>query len=158
MDSILALLLLAGSCVFFLLHRSLLQGTFCLSVAAGCIGALVGNAALWQCLLIFAGSYVLLAVVALIFLWTICALVDLDKPQEHDSKFYRSVMYLYIEALITLVRVKLETRGLENTPKALFGGVQPFVHRRSGHCAALLPEKSAGIPDQEGKLFHAHYQ
>ena len=65
MDSILALLLLAGSCVFFLLHRSLLRGIFCLSVAAGCIGALVGNAALWQCLLIFAGSYVLLAVVAL---------------------------------------------------------------------------------------------
>ena len=40
MDSILALLLLAGSCVFFLLHRSLLRGIFCLSVAAGCIGAL----------------------------------------------------------------------------------------------------------------------
>ena len=117
MDSILALLVLAGSCAFFLLHRSLLRGIFFVSVAAGCIGALVGKAGLWQCLLIFAGSYVLLAVVALAFLWTICALVDLNKPQEHDSKFYRSVMHLYIEALITLVRVKLDTRGLENIPK-----------------------------------------
>lgn len=73
--------------------------------------------ALWILPVLFAGIYLVLALIALAFLWLVCALVDLNKPQEHDSKFYRSVMYLYIEALISLVGVRLHTRGLEKTPK-----------------------------------------
>ena len=66
---------------------------------------------------VFAGIWLGLAIIALAFLWIVCALVDLDKPQEEDDPVYRSIMYVYIEALMNLVLVRLHTRGLENTPK-----------------------------------------
>ena len=66
---------------------------------------------------LFAGIFLALALLALGFLWVVCAVVDLKKPQEEDSRFYRSVMHVYIEALIQLVLVRLHTKGLENTPK-----------------------------------------
>ena len=66
---------------------------------------------------LFVGIFLALALLDLGFLWAVCALVDLNKPQEEDSRFYRSVMHVYIEALIQLVLVRLHTKGLENTPK-----------------------------------------
>ena len=66
---------------------------------------------------LFVGIFLALFLLAIAFLWAVCALVDLDKPQEEDSRFYRSVMHVYIEALIQLVLVRLHTKGLENTPK-----------------------------------------
>ena len=73
--------------------------------------------ALWLLPVLFAGIYLGLMLAAFLFLCLLCALVDLEKPQEHDSSFYRAVMHLYIEALIPLVGLKIETRGLEKTPK-----------------------------------------
>ena len=73
---------------------------------------------LWVLPALFVGVYLVLFLAALAFLCIVCALVDLKKPQEEDSKFYRAVMYVYIEALISLVRVRLHTQGLEKTPKA----------------------------------------
>ena len=52
------------------------------------------------------------------YLWLICLFVDQDKPREEDSPFYRRMMHLYIEALITLVGLKVEVSGLEKTPKS----------------------------------------
>ena len=72
---------------------------------------------LWLLPVLFAGFWLVLALLAFGFLCLICALVDLNKPQEHDSKFYRSAMYVYIEALVSLVMVRLHTKGLEKTPK-----------------------------------------
>ena len=72
---------------------------------------------LWMAVLAFAGAWLALFLLAFGFLCLICALVDMDKPQETDSKFYRAVMYIYIEALISLVRVRLHTQGLEKTPR-----------------------------------------
>ena len=60
---------------------------------------------------VFAGIWLGLAIIALAFLWIVCALVDLDKPQEEDDPVYRSIMYVYIEALMNLVLVRLHTRG-----------------------------------------------
>ncbi|MBR1972025.1 MAG: 1-acyl-sn-glycerol-3-phosphate acyltransferase [Oscillospiraceae bacterium] len=75
------------------------------------------DAALWLLPVMFCGAYAVLFLLAFLFLCAVCAVVDLDKPQEHDSKFYRTVMHLYIEALISLVRLKVEVSGLEKTPK-----------------------------------------
>ena len=73
---------------------------------------------LWLLPLVFLGIWLVLALLALGFLWLVCLPVDLEKPQaEHDSKFYRTIMYPYVEALMTLVGVRLHTRGLEKTPK-----------------------------------------
>ena len=73
--------------------------------------------ALWMLPVLFVGLYLGLCLLALAFLGIVCALVDLDKPQGPDDPFYRRVMYLYIEALITLVRCRLHTKGLEKTPQ-----------------------------------------
>lgn len=75
------------------------------------------DTALWLLPVFFAGFYLLGLLLAFLFLWICCAAVDLDKPQEEDSKFYRTLMYPYIEALISLVGVRLHTKGLEKTPK-----------------------------------------
>ncbi len=72
---------------------------------------------LWLLPVYFAGFFLLLTALALAFLVIVCALVDLDKPQEKDSRVYRAIMYVYIEALMNLVLVRLHTKGLEKTPK-----------------------------------------
>lgn len=72
---------------------------------------------LWVLPVSFCGYFLVLFLLAFGFLALICKLVDQEKPQERDSKFYRAAMYIYIEALISLVLVRLHTRGLENTPR-----------------------------------------
>ena len=66
---------------------------------------------------LFALLYLVGMGIAFVFLWFCCKAVDMETEPEEDSKFYRAMMYLYIEALISLVLVKLHTRGLEKTPK-----------------------------------------
>lgn len=65
---------------------------------------------------LFLGCYVGLLLLAFLFLWGVCALVDQEKPQETDSRFYRRMMDIYIEALVTLVGVKIQPEGLEKVP------------------------------------------
>ena len=96
---------------------SLLFGILGISMIAASAMELLWGAPLWLCLAGFAGCAVLLAGLAVLFLALVCALVDLEKPQERDSRFYRAVMHLYIAALIPLVRLEVRTRGLEKTPK-----------------------------------------
>ena len=112
---LISLAVIALAALLFVLRRSLLRGILCAAAAAGAFSVLAGLPG-WQGLLVFAGSWVGLVLLALAFLAVVCALVDLNKPQEHDSKFYRTVMDLYIEALISLVWVRLEARGLEKIP------------------------------------------
>ena len=75
------------------------------------------DVAVWLIPVFFAGCYLILAALALLFLWAACKAVDMEKPQEEDSPFYRAMMYIYIEALVTLVGARIHTRGLENTPR-----------------------------------------
>ena len=72
---------------------------------------------LWVLPLYFALSYAELFILALALLFVMCKLVDLDKPQEKDSKFYRFMMYLYVDALITIFKAKVHSSGLEKTPR-----------------------------------------
>ena len=65
---------------------------------------------------LFLGFWLGMLLIAFLFLCVICAVVDLDKPQEHDSKFYRKAMSVYIEALKSLVGLKITTQGLEKIP------------------------------------------
>ena len=87
-----------------------------LSVLAAAVVLLTGGGLLWA-VAAAAGCFLGLLALALVFLWAICRAVDLDKPQEEDSPFYRKTMYLYIELLMGLVKLRMTTRGLENTPK-----------------------------------------
>ena len=83
-------------------------------IAAILFGCL--DAALWMIPVFFAASFLALTLLAFGFLCLICALVDMDKPQETDSKFYRTVMYIYIEALISLVLARVHATGMEKVP------------------------------------------
>lgn len=94
----------------------LLTGIAAASVVIAALLMAFGVVDLIQAVLVFAGSYLGLLLLATAFLGLMCLAVDLSKPQEHDSKFYRRMMDVYIEALIRLVGIRLRTRGLEQTP------------------------------------------
>lgn len=72
---------------------------------------------LWLLPVSMIGGFLLLVMLAFLFLVAICAVVDPDMPQEKDSKFYRTVANLYIEAILTFARIHVEIKGLEKTPK-----------------------------------------
>ena len=72
---------------------------------------------LWMVPVLFVLIYAVLFVIAVAFLLILCALTDTTTPQEEDSPFYRFVMNLYIEAMMQTVGMKVETAGLEKTPK-----------------------------------------
>lgn len=95
----------------------LLNGIVLISVVAAGVFHLQRAPEPWVTLLFFVGVNLALMALAFGFLMAVCAAVDLSKPQERDSRFYRRVMYLYIEALISLMGVRLHTEGLEKTPK-----------------------------------------
>lgn len=100
----------------------LLGGICAVSVLAAvliCIanGSFLNLQFLWLLPVSFAGSYAVLLIAAVGFLWLMCAFVDPRKPQEKDSRFFRCLMHPYIEALITIVGLRIRTKGLENVPK-----------------------------------------
>ena len=66
----------------------------------------------------FVGSFLGLVVLAFLLLWFLCAIVDQKKPQEKDSKFYRTMLHLFVDAILPLARVTIKTQGLEKTPKS----------------------------------------
>ena len=72
---------------------------------------------LWMLPSVFAGGFILQAGVVFGILLIACAVVDPDKPQEKDSKFYRIMAGMCIEAILMFARVRVETKGLEKTPK-----------------------------------------
>lgn len=110
---VLVILVAAG----FLRRPTLLFGIFGVALLVASAVDLFTAAPVWGSLLAGFGCWAVLMGLAFGFLVFVCKLVDLERPQEHDSKFYRTVMNIYIEALISLVMVRLHTRGLEKTPK-----------------------------------------
>ena len=72
---------------------------------------------LWVLPTSFLGTFVALAALSLGFLCLCSALVDTKKPQEKDSWFYRSLIYLFADAGILLMGVRVHTTGFEKLPK-----------------------------------------
>ena len=89
-----------------------------LAAAMACIGGNAGLHSLWLAPVSFLGSFLSLFVLAFLVLWGASLLANPQKPQQHDSRFYRTLMGLYIELLIPVARVRIHTKGLEQTPKA----------------------------------------
>ncbi len=79
--------------------------------------AFILSGSTWALLGVFVGTWLGLALIFFLVVVIACALVDQDAPQEKDSPFYRRLMYLAIEAALAVVGVRLETEGLEKTPK-----------------------------------------
>lgn len=95
----------------------LLKGIAVAALILAAIICIFSPLSLWLLPLLFVAIDLCLTLIAFLILWLLCRAVDMEKPQEHDSKFYRTVMDIYIEALISLVLVRVHTSGLEKTPK-----------------------------------------
>ena len=61
--------------------------------------------------------FLAVCVLAFAFFWLMSAVVDLNKPQKKDSKFYRTTARLYISFLVTVLRIRIHTEGTEKIPK-----------------------------------------
>lgn len=93
----------------------ILKGIGILSALLALISGLLG--AVWLIPVYFVGFFAALFLLTVLFCVAVCATVDLKKPVEKENSFYRAVMMPYVELLINLFMVKLETKGLEKTPR-----------------------------------------
>ena len=86
------------------------------AVICGFTGGFADLSWLWLLPVGWLGCF--LGVILLVFLFVLflCALVDLDKEQENDSKLYRTVTYLIADAAHTVLQVRVHAEGLEKVP------------------------------------------
>lgn len=79
-------------------------------------GGFAGWGWIWMIPLGFVGSFLLLALLSVLFLWAITLPIDQNKPQDEDSPFYRNLSKWYIEALVQLLQVRIHAEGLDLVP------------------------------------------
>lgn len=72
---------------------------------------------LWILPVSFLGSLVGLLALLFLLLCFLCVLVDVDKPQQEDNRFYRAVAYVAADVVMWILRMRVHTAGLEKTPK-----------------------------------------
>ncbi len=82
-----------------------------------CVDGFSGLMWIWVLPLGFLGSFLVLGGMAFLILWMACKAVDLDKPQEEDSPFYRFLVGVYADAAAAIVGMRIRTRGMEQVPK-----------------------------------------
>lgn len=63
------------------------------------------------------GVFALLLAAVFVLLLIMAALVKMDKPQEKDSAFYRTVVMHVINLLVPLLRIRIVEKGMEQAPK-----------------------------------------
>lgn len=85
-----------------------------------CIGSggFAGLGWLWILPLSFLGVFLGLAAAFFLTLWIATLFVDTDKVQEKDNRFYRFLVHTTAGLVPWILRMRVHTRGLENTPKA----------------------------------------
>ena len=93
----------------------LLTGITLAAVVIGVLFYVLAAPAVWAAILVVVGAWLVLALLALLFLWVLCARVDIHKEETEDNKFYRAVMRVYIQALKTLF-IRVHAQGLEKIP------------------------------------------
>lgn len=88
-----------------------------LTAVLACLRGGVGLHWLWVAPLSFVGGFLSLTVLAGLVLLLSGLCVDMKKPQEHDSPYYRALLRLYIPFILTVARARIHTKGLEQAPK-----------------------------------------
>ena len=71
---------------------------------------------LWMLPAFALGALVLLILLAFLYLVLICKCVDFNKEQTEDSRHYRRVLEMYVEAALPALRVRVTTKGLNLIP------------------------------------------
>ena len=95
-----------------LILSALLAGIFC-----ALTGGFESFAWLWLLPVGFAVSLLALAALFFLVLWLSCAFVDIEKPQEQDSKFHRFMVGHTARLVLSILRMRMHTRGLEQLPR-----------------------------------------
>ncbi len=72
---------------------------------------------LWLLPVGFAGGFLLLSALWFALLYCMAKAVDMEKEVRQDSPFYRWVITLTINALVTLLRIRVDSEGLSKIPK-----------------------------------------
>lgn len=71
---------------------------------------------LWMLPVSFLVSLVVFALLAVVFFLVASLVIDTRKPQTRDSRFYRRLVEVYLEAARTVLRIRIHTQGLEHVP------------------------------------------
>lgn len=71
---------------------------------------------MWMLPLCVVGFFVALAALFFLFVCLTAAVVRRDKPQEKDNRFYRWLIYLLADTIPQILRARVHTTGLEQTP------------------------------------------
>ena len=85
-------------------------------IGCACAGAFASLSWQWMLPVGFVVSFLLLLVVAFLFLLYLCSRVDQDVPQEEDDPLYRKVTNLYIQSLVPVLRVHVKLKGGDKLP------------------------------------------
>ena len=87
--------------------------------AVGCLQAGAFKSLMWLWLLPVGslGCFLALGLAYFLLLWISCSVVRLDKPQLEDNRYYRMLVQLTAEAAITVLQMRVHTKGMEKTPK-----------------------------------------
>ncbi len=80
-------------------------------------GSFAGGAWLWLLPCVLVGSFLVLAALWFVMILLMSKAVDMEAEKQKDSRFYRTVAMLTVNALVPILRIKVITRGLEKTPK-----------------------------------------
>ena len=78
--------------------------------------AFAGVAWLWMLPLGWLGSFLGIIVLAFLLVLAMCSVVDLEKEEIKDNRFYRTVLYLVADAAHTVLQVRVHAKGLEKVP------------------------------------------
>ena len=138
-----------------------------LLTAVGICAATGGFAALgwlWQLPLWVLGSALGLLVVYFLILWVASLFVDTEKPQEKDSKCYRVLIQTTAQLALWILRMRVHTKGLEQTPKdgrfllvcnhlSLLDPVMLLAYFRKSQLAFISKRENNGM-FLVGKLMH----
>ena len=89
-----------------------LAGLWCV-----CSGSFGSTAWLWMLPLGFVIAFLAQAALIFVTVWILSKTIDLNKPQEEDSAFFRWMIGVLAEAAHTILMMRVHTKGLENTPK-----------------------------------------
>ena len=79
-------------------------------------GAFESYTWLWLLPVLTVGILIALIALAFGYLCLLAAAVDLNKPQENDSKLYRKTVELYLDAALPVARWNLKVKGMEKVP------------------------------------------
>ena len=100
----------------------MLLASILILAALGSVGVCVGTDAfaglsfLWLLPVSFLGAFLLLAALAFGVFVLVCRFIDPNKPREEDSRWMRAMVRTYLHAVLTVLPVRIETKGLEKIP------------------------------------------